>query len=542
MNAPIAPGAGAGAARYIGQRVARKEDGRLLTGRGTFVDDVVVPGMLHCTYVRSTIARGRIMALDISVAQAMPGVLAVLTANDLAAIPVTLLSFFMAPMEVDTPLLASDRVAHVGEPIVLVVAQDRYLAEDAASVVTVDYDEEDPVVTIADAMHGPPVHAGTDSNVAAAMGEEDVDDDLAAALDAAHHQVTRTIVHQRISQAPMETRGVVSAPQGTEELLVYITCQSPSMVARWLTQALGMPDMSVRVIAKDVGGSFGLKNTPFREEVAVIVASLVLGRPLKWIEDRYESLTASCQAREQEMTLRTGFARDGTLVASHGDYNCNNGAFPQGADANVAVHAFVWAAYKMPTYGFHTRGWYTNTNGLCAYRGPWALESLAREACLDIAARELGIDPIDMRRRNLITLADQPATTMMGMPLEDITPAECLEKLVAHFDVPAFRADQAAARQDGRYLGLGMATYIEPTGTAGSMPVMTGETAQVRIEPNGKVTALMSTHSQGHGTAGIGGAQYFGTEATAATITCASTRVIDGDTFDCAGTRIRMQG
>ena len=499
MNAPVTPGIGA--ARYIGQRVPRKEDGRLLTGRGTFVDDVVVPGMLHCAFVRSPIARGRILRIDISAAKTMPGIHSVLTAEDLAAIPVSLLSFFMMPMEVETTLLARGRVAHVGDPIVLVIAQDRYLAEDAASLVTVEYDEEDPVVTIADAMHGPLVHPGTENNVAAAMGEEEIDEDLEAALSSAHHQVTRTIVHQRISQAPMETRGVVSAPQGFEELTVYITCQSPSMVARWLTQALGMQDMSIRVIAKDVGGSFGLKNTPFREEVAVIVASLLLKRPLKWIEDRFESLTASCQAREQEMTLRTGFAKDGKLVASHGDYNCNNGAYPQGADANVAVHAFLWAAYKLPAYGFHTRGWYTNTNGLCAYRGPWALESLAREACLDIAARELNVDPIEIRRRNLVTLADQPATTMMGMPLEDITPAECLEKLVAHFDVAAFRAEQAAARKEGRYLGLGIAAYIEPTGTAGSMPVMTGETAQVRIEPNGKVTALMSTHSQGHGTA-----------------------------------------
>jgi carbon-monoxide dehydrogenase large subunit len=502
MNAPIPNiGAGTGATRYIGQRVPRKEDGRLLTGRGTFVDDVVVPGMLHCAFVRSTIARGRILGIDTAAARAMPGVQAVFTAEDLAKIPVTLLSFFLMPMEVETTLLARDRVAHVGDPVVLIIAQDRYLAEDAASVVTVEYDEEDPVVTIADAMHGPPVHPGTESNVAAAMGEAEVDEDLETAMNGAHHQVTRTIVHQRISQAPMETRGVVSAPQGFEELLVYITCQSPSMVARWLTQALGMPDMSVRVIAKDVGGSFGLKNTPFREEVAVIVASLLLKRPLKWIEDRYESLTASCQAREQEMTLRIAFSKDGRLVASHGDYSCNNGAYPQGADANVAVHAFLWSAYKLPAYGFHTRGWYTNTNGLCAYRGPWALESLAREACLDVAARELGIDPIEIRRRNLVTLADQPVTTLMGMPLEDITPAECLEKLLLHFDVPAFRAEQATARQEGRYLGLGIAAYIEPTGSAGSMPVMTGETAQVRIEPNGKVTALMSTHSQGHGTA-----------------------------------------
>ncbi len=499
MNAPITPGLGA--ARYIGKRVPRKEDGRLLTGRGTFVDDVVVPGMLHCAFARSTIARGRIVSIDTSAAKAMPGVAAVLTMADLDRVPVTLLSFFLAPMEVDTPLLARDRVAHVGDPIVLVIAQNRYLAEDAASVIAIEYEEEDPVVTLAQAMRGPKVHPDAESNVSALMGEEEIDEDLAASIAGAPHRITRTVVHQRISQSPMETRGVLSAPSGDEELTVYITCQSPSMVARYLSQSLNLPNLGIRVIAKDVGGSFGLKNTPFREEMAIIVASLILRRPLKWIEDRLEALTASCQAREQELTLQVAFDASGRLLASHGDYHSNNGAYPQGADANVAVHIFLWAAYKMPHYEFCTRGWYTNTVGLAAYRGPWAMETLARETILDMAARQMGIDPIEIRRKNLVTAADQPRTTPFGMVLEDITPSECLEKLLENFDLPAFRKEQEEARKQGRYLGVGFATYVEPTGSAGSMPAMTGETAQIRIEPNGKVSALMSTHSQGHGTA-----------------------------------------
>ncbi|MFT4025949.1 MAG: xanthine dehydrogenase family protein molybdopterin-binding subunit [Novosphingobium sp.] len=499
MNAQ--PPKGLGAARYIGERMPRKEDGRLLTGRGTFVDDVTVPGTLHCAFARSPIARGKILSVDISIAKDMPGVVAVLTAADLDRIPVTLLSFFLVPMEVDTPLLARDRVAHVGDPVVLVVAQDRYLAEDAASLVAIEYEEQDPVVTLADAMRGPKVHPDAESNVSALMGEEEIDEDLAAKIAGAPHQVTRTVVHQRISQAPMETRGVLCHPIGDEELTVYITCQSPSAVARYLTQALDRPNLSVRVVAKDVGGSFGLKNTPFREEMAVVVASMLLRRPLKWIEDRLEALTASCNAREQELTLRIAFDAEGKLLAAHGDYHSNNGAYPQGADANVAVHIFMWAAYKMPHYEFCTRGWYSNTMGLCAYRGPWAMESLARETMLDVAARQIGIDPIEIRRRNLLTAADQPVTTPFGMVLEDITPAECLEKLLENFDLAAFRKEQAAARAQGRYIGVGFATYVEPTGSAGSMTAMTGETANVRVEPNGKVSAQMGTHSQGHGTA-----------------------------------------
>ena len=484
----------------IGKRVARKEDGRLLTGRGTFVDDIVVPGMLHVAFVRSPIARGRIRALDTSVARDLPGVHAVLTAKDVDRFNVKLLSFFFTPaMSAPVPLLARGTVAYVGDPVAMIVAQDRYVAEDAASLVTVEYEEEDPVVTIADAMRGPKVHADTESNVAAVMGIER-DDDLEELLAKAPHLLTRTVRHQRISQSPMETRGVVATKQGDDELLVYITCQSPHLVARYLSLALDRPQMSIRVIAKDVGGAFGLKNHPWREEMSVIVGTLLLGRPLKWIEDRWENLVAANQAREQEMTVRIGLDQDGKLLASHSDYSLNNGAYPQGADANIAVHLFMWAAYKMPAPGFYTRGWHTNTVGLGAYRGPWGMESLARETMLDMAARELGIDPVEIRRRNLITKADQPCTTPLGIPLDDITPAECLEKLLTVIDVAAFRVEQAAARKDGRYIGLGIAAYVEPTGAAGSIAPMTGELAHIRIEPTGKVTALMSTHSQGHGT------------------------------------------
>jgi carbon-monoxide dehydrogenase large subunit len=328
----------------------------------------------------------------------------------------------------------------------------------------------------------------------------DEDEEVEALLAKAPHVVSRTIRHQRISQAPMETRGVVAAMQGPEELLVHITCQSPHLVARYLSMALGLPATSIRVIAKDVGGAFGLKNHPWREEMAAIIGSMILKRPLKWIEDRLENLTSANQAREQEITLRAGFDADGRLLASHGDYSVNNGAYPQGADANMAVHMFMWGAYKIPYYGFYTRGWYSNTVGLGAYRGPWAMESLARETLLDIAARQMGIDPIELRRRNLVTRADQPCATSLGIPLEDITPAECLERLLQKFDVAAFRAEQTEARKNGRYLGLGLAAYIEPTGTSGSMPIMTGELAQIRIDPTGKVVAMMSTFSQGHGT------------------------------------------
>ena len=365
MNAP-----GIGATRYIGQRVPRKEDPRLLTGRGQFVDDITLPGMLHVAFARSPIARGKILSIDTAAALELPGVHAIYTNTEIAAIKVEMLSFFLTPPTVPITPLANGSVAYVGDPVALVIADDRYIAEDAASLIEIQYEEEDPVVTINDAKTGAPVHPGSDNNIAAIMGVEEPDEDLEAILQSAPCLVTHRVTHQRIAQSPMETRGVIVTREGAEELTLYITCQSPHMVARYVSLALGLPDTSIRVIAKDVGGSFGLKNHPWREEMSVIIAGLLFGRPLKWIEDRVENLTSANQAREQEFLVRTAFDANGKLIASHGDYSVNNGAYPQGADCNIAVHMFMWAAYKMPAYAFLTRGWYSNTVGLAAYRGP----------------------------------------------------------------------------------------------------------------------------------------------------------------------------
>ena len=490
-----------GALRYVGERVARKEDGRLLTGCGQFTDDVRLPGMLHVAYVRSATARGRIVSIEMEAAREMPGVHAIYTQADLAALPVNMITFFFTPIESPGALLAEGCVTCVGEPIAMVIAESRALAEDAASLVEVVIEEERPVVTIADAKTGPLVHPDKDDNIAAEMGDEDALETIQPLLDGSAHVITQTIHHQRIAQSPMECRACVASPDGAGEMTVWIGCQSPHLAARYLSLVLGLPNESIRVIAKDVGGGFGLKNIPWREEVAVIVAARLFGRPLKWIEDRFEALTASSHAREQEATLTAGFDHEGRLKAAWCDYACNNGAWPMGEDANIAVHMFMWPAYKLPAYGFVTRGWYTNTMGLGAYRGPWAMESLVRETLLDKAARQIGIDPVEIRRRNLVTLADQPHTSTLGIEVTDITPAECLEKLLAQIDLAGFRKEQEAARKQGRYLGIGFATYIEPTGSAGTMAPMTGETVHLRIEPTGKVVAMLSTHSQGHGTA-----------------------------------------
>lgn len=488
--------------RFVGRRMPRKEDARLLTGCGQFVDDVRLPGMRHAAFHRSPLARARILSIDVSQALALPGVHAVLTAADLAAVPLQMVSFFMQvpPPGTKTSPLADGRVAYVGDPVALVIADSRAIAEDAASLIEVEYQAgEDPVIGIAQARATPPIHPDMDSNVNAVLGEPEPPAEVAEIFASARHVVTGTVHHQRIAQAPMETRGLVVSKTGENELTIHLSCASPHVAARQLSLALGLPETNIRVIAKDVGGSFGQKTQLWREEFAVIAAGLILGRPLKWIEDRYEHLIAANQCREQECTLKLAFDAEARLLAASLDYALDNGAFPHYPDNTMGAAVFMWGAYRLPKFHFHLQGLHTNTVGLGGYRGPWAIETLARETVMDIAARQIGIDPVELRRRNLVTAADQPCTSVTGLPITDITPRECLDHLLEHVDVAAFRAEQAAARQEGRYLGLGIATYIEPTGSSG-FSVLRSDMANLRIEPTGKVTAILSTHSQGHGT------------------------------------------
>ena len=487
-------------ARFIGQRLPRKEDDRLLAGRGTYADDVVLPGMLHAAFCRSPIAHARIRSIDMAAARELPGVRAIYTAADLAGLDLKLFSGHpvrQMPRRI-IDVLAVERVLYVGDLVAVVVADSRQLAEDAAGLIEVDYEELTALVSVADAQAGAPIFPDLPDNVAAVMALPE-DPEIEKILGTAPHVISTTVRHQRIAHSSMETRGVVVSTNGLGELTIHIGSQGPQTVAAFLGDIFDLPETAVRVVSKDVGGSFGLKSRPWREEVAVIAAGLLFRRPIKWIEDRFENLTCANQAREQEATIRTAFDENGRLLASHVAGTINNGAYPHYADSNSAAMMFVWAAYKMPRFNFLTRGYYTNTVGLAAYRGPWALESLLRETQLDIAARQLGIDPIEIRRRNLVTAADQPHTTNIGMVLDDVTPAECLEELLRHVDVSRFREEQAEARKRGRYLGLGISSYIEPTAT-GMFPPSCTEVAAVRIEPNGHVTAALGTHSQGQGT------------------------------------------
>ena len=287
-----------GGARFVGQRVIRKEDARFLTGHGQFVDDVVVPGALHAAFVRSDVARGRIMSIDTKDATDIPGVRAVYTADDLAP----LVCDYLVDDEYDANrpwrILAEGDVRCVGEPIVMVIADSRYLAEDGMEAVVVEIEPEEPLVDFAEALSegSPLVHSERDSNVWTAMPAPD-NPALAGVLESAHLVMTETFRQHRYATVPMETRGVLANwDRYREELTVWISTQGPHGARSLFARLLGLGDSCVRVIMPDVGGSFGLKMNARSEELAVVVASFKLSRPVKWIQDRHENLLADDHA------------------------------------------------------------------------------------------------------------------------------------------------------------------------------------------------------------------------------------------------------
>jgi carbon-monoxide dehydrogenase large subunit len=488
--------------RFIQQRIARTEDERLLTGRGSFVDDVTVAGMLHAAFVRSTIAKGRINSIDVSEAAASEGVVAVYTGADLRShmlrhsyvLGIVFTDLVKSPAP---SLLALDDVRYVGDPIALIVAKDRYLAEDAAEKVVVDYTPGTPLIDLEDAEGGAQVHPEVPDNVGF-RNASPPDPELEAAFANAAHVVTHEIRQQRHLSAPMETRGLVASFDPAGEGTIWLASQNVHFARRHICETLGLNEAQVRVIAGDVGGGFGLKAFVHRDEFAVIAASRILRRPIKWIEDRTENLTFSGQSRDDLARVKLAFDENGLLLAGQFDLIGNSGAYPLVApdgEGTFATRVFT-GPYRLPRYGWSVLAVYTNTPGRVAYRGPWMVETLARETAMDVAAKQLGIDPLELRRRNILRTADLPYSTAAGMVFDRITPDQTLELAANRVDIARFRREQAAAREQGRYIGLGISSYIEPSSP--SRGIARADVAELRIEPTGDVVAYVSAGSSGN--------------------------------------------
>ena len=491
----------AGAARYAGTRVRRLEDPRLLTGRGTYVDDIALPGMLHACFVRSQFPRAAIKGIDVSAATALPGVHAVFTAADLnpGVKEQWHTSIGAESPETPRPPLAEEEVRFVGDPVALVIAENRYVAEDAADLVDVDYEPLPAVVDYRAAeANADLVHQAHGSNI---VGELSIPaaPTLEEAFSSAAHVVTETISQQRYAPVPMEGRGLVVDPTGAGgELTIYAATQVPHEVRLFCSRLLGVPEHRVRVIARDTGGGFGQKVMVQRDEMCIMLAAPKVGAPLKWIEDRRENLLAAGASRHEHAEVAMAFDGDGAVQAVRIDFEQDCGAYPTPWPVMpaAAVGALFPGPYRVPQATFAVKTFYTNTVGRTAYRGPWQFETLAREMLVDIAARRIGIDPAELRRRNLLGQDDLPFRNPIGMTYDSITPLETFEATLTALDYDAFRAEQALARADGRHLGVGISSYVEPT-TPGHGYYGT-EAATIRIEPSGRVNVYIAGGSSGN--------------------------------------------
>ena len=490
-------------ARYAGRRVERIEDSRLLTGHGSFVDDISRPGMLHACFVRSPFARARIREFDASAALALPGVHAVFTAADLNP-DVREAWHAVAGKDIpDTPRppLAEDEVRFVGDPLALVIAESRYLAEDAIELIDVDYE---PLPAIADftravggsAAGAPVVHEAYPDNVAGGMGGAPPDEET---FSGAAHVVSAHVYQQIHAPVPIETRGMVVDWQAASgDLTVWASTQTPHELRAFAARLLGIPAQRVRVIMRDTGGGFGQKVVPMREDMCVLLAARRVSAPLKWIEDRRENLMTAGQARHVDGDVRMAFDEDGTILAADIDFLQDVGAYPTPYPVltTAAIGMFFPGPYRVPKASFNYKTVFSNTAGLAAYRGPWQYETLTREILLDIAARQMGLDPLELRRRNILRGDEMPYFNPNGMPYDHVAPADTLEQAVKILDHEGFRTMQAEALTQGRYLGLGYSAYIEPTGAATGH--LASEGATIRMESTGKINVYVNGGSTGN--------------------------------------------
>jgi carbon-monoxide dehydrogenase large subunit len=399
-----------------------------------------------------------------------------------------------------TPLvpLARGDVRFVGDPVVLIVARDRYLAEDAAELVELDYDPLPPVVdlTAAAADDAPRVHEERPSNLQTAIVVP-MSDDARTAFDAAPHHVEATLVQHRHSANPLECRAVVSTFDRVAGTLdVHVSSQNPHEARQVFARVTGVPEHLVRVRIGDVGGGFGLKHAMGREEQVVVLASYVLGTTVRWAEDRREHLVASSHARHEEVRVTMAVADDLSIVGVDVDHIDDIGAYPVGGSAGALVGMLFSGPYRVGAVGWSSRQVWTNTCGKAAYRGPWMMETTAREEMVEHVARELGVDPLAFRRANVLLRADQPYTAPTGMPIDLVTPAETLDAAADAIGYKAFRAEQAAAREQGRYLGIGFGLYVEPQF---AMFAGANEPAHVRLLPNGHVDVYLGSGAHGQG-------------------------------------------
>jgi carbon-monoxide dehydrogenase large subunit len=495
---------------HIGARLARKEDLRFLTGHGRYVEDIEIPGALHACFVRSPHPHARIKSIRTDAARKSAGVVAVYTGADLAqwTTPLRMAPPIEGLLPVETTTLPVDKVRFHGDPVACVIAESRYLAEDAAERVDVEYEPLRAVATVAQALAegAQRVDESLPSNLVSVQRFST--GDVAARGREAHRIVACAFHQNRLTHLPIETRGCAAVwDEGRQHLTLHIGNQVPHPLRTQVAARMRLSESQVTVASPDVGGGFGQKIALYREELTVCAASRQLRRPVRWREDRMENLLASSHAREDSCRTRAAVTKEGRLLGLELDILEDFGAYcfyPANYLARV-VAMILTGPYKVRDYAFEVKVALTNKCGNGPMRAPMAITSWLIEGTMDAIARDLQLDPLEVRRANMVDSRELPYTMPTGEVIADITPRETLEAAVKAMDYQGFRDRQAAARREGRYLGLGFCSVVEST-TYGSrfykaagIPGSGHEAAWLRIEPSGAVNASVGLGASGQG-------------------------------------------
>ena len=512
MAAPVLP-------KLVGQRVKRREDPRLVQGRGTYVDDVKIVGLRHAAFKRSDVAHGRIRSIDTAAAEAMDGVEAVFTGAQIAE--------FLDPMPIGTPFpspehraVADGVVRYVGEPVAVVVAADRYAARDAAAAIVVDYETLPAVVDPEVAMTGHPtvLHADFDDNLAvplvpsgtgvSADGKTVDDTAIDRAFAEADVVVSQRMVNQRLAPTAIEPRGVVAHYEpGKGTMTIWSSTQNPHVLRTFIAKLTGLGEDRVRAIAPEVGGGFGAKINIYGEEYVAAALSKRLGLPLKWVEDRSEAFLATIHGRDVIGYVDVAAARDGKVLGLKLRLIADVGAYNMLLTAAIPTLTMLMAnaTYDIPAIRTTLTEVFTNKTPTDAYRGAGRPEATYFvERAMDMLARRLDVDPAELRRRNFIPADRFPYTTQMGAVYDSGDYAKALDRALTNAGWRKMQQQRDAARAEGRLVGLGLAMYVEVCGLGPSASLPTGgwEHAQVTIERDGRISATTgaSPHGQGNET------------------------------------------
>jgi aerobic carbon-monoxide dehydrogenase large subunit len=505
--------------KLVGARVKRREDPRLIRGRGTYVDDIALVGMQHLVFKRSDIAHGRIRSIDTAAAEGMDGVEAVFTGAQIAE--------FLAPMPIGTPFpspdhraVAVDTVRYCGEPVAVVVARDRYVARDAADAILVAYDPLPAVVDLERAMAGDPsvLHADFPNNLAVPLvssgtgvnadGQVVDDSAIERAFAQADVIISQRMVNQRLAPTAMEPRGVVAHFEpGKGTMTIWSSTQNPHILRTFIAAMTGLGENQVRAIAPEVGGGFGAKINIYGEEYVTAAVSKRLGLPLKWAEDRSEAFVATTHGRDILGYVDLAATRDGKVLGLKLRLIADIGAYNMLLTAAIPTLTMTMASgpYDIPAIRCTLTEVFTNKTPTDAYRGAGRPEATYFvERAMDMLARELTIDPAELRRRNFIRPQQFPFTTQTGAVYDSGDYEKALDRALAVAEWDGLKGERDAARAEGRLVGLGLSMYVEICGIGPSATLPTGgwEHAQVTVERDGRITATTgaSPHGQGNET------------------------------------------